>query len=285
MKDRHWAYTFVSPGVLLFVLVLGFPVVITVVNSFCPVWSSGIAKFTLQNYRKVIQDWVFRKVFVNTLLFVSCTVLFHFLVGLMVAMALNTEVRAKRVLRILAILPWTVPDSISGVIWKFIYDPMGGTLNSLLFRLRLINTPIEWLSNPSLSLMSVIFADIWRGYPFVMLILLAGLQSIPPQIYEAAEVDGASTLGRFFHITLPQLKTMITIALALDTIWQFRRFGLVFTLTGGGPGRQTEILPILVYKQYFNYFNFEYAATIAVVSAVVILTLSLPYLRIMLRRE
>ena len=285
MKDRYQGYIFVAPGVLLFVFVLGFPVITTVINSICPVWSAGIAKFTLQNYTKLLQDWVPRKVFGNTLLFVFCTVLFHFLLGLIVATALDTEVRGKRVFRVLAILPWAVPDSISGLIWRFLYDPLHGTLNMILLSLRLVETPIEWLGNPILSLPSVIFADIWRGYPFVMLILLAGLQSISPELYEAAEVDGASTIQKYFKITLPQLKTMIIIALALDTVWQFRMFGLVFTLTGGGPGRQTETLPLLVYKQYFNYFNFEYAAAIAVASAVVILLLSIPYLWIMLRRE
>lgn len=285
MKDRYQGYVFVSPGVLLFVLVLGFPVITTLFNSFCPVWSAGIAKFTLQNYAKVTQDWVPRKVLGNTLVFVSCTVLLHFLLGLTVASALDTEVRGKRVFRVLAILPWAVPDSIAGLIWRFLYDPLHGSVNKILLTLHLIETPIEWLSNPALSLMSVIFADVWRGYPFVMIILLAGLQSIPPELYEAAEVDGASPVQRYLRITLPQLKTMIIIALALDTVWQFRMFGLVYTLTGGGPGRQTETLPLLVYKQYFNYFNFEYAATVAVTSAVMMLMLSLPYLWIMLRRE
>jgi len=285
MKDRYQGYVFVSPGVLLFVLVLGFPVITTLFNSFCPVWSAGIAKFTLQNYAKVTQDWVPRKVLGNTLVFVSCTVLLHFLLGLTVASALDTEVRGKRVFRVLAILPWAVPDSIAGLIWRFLYDPLHGSVNKILLTLHLIETPIEWLSNPALSLMSVIFADVWRGYPFVMIILLAGLQSIPPELYEAAEVDGASPVQRYLRITLPQLKTMIIIALALDTVWQFRMFGLVYTLTGGGPGRQTETLPLLVYKQYFNYFNFEYAAAVAVTSAVMMLMLSLPYLWIMLRRE
>jgi multiple sugar transport system permease protein len=275
----------VLPGVLLFVLVLGFPVITTLINSFCPVWTAGVTKITLQNYTRLAQDWVPRKVLGNTLTFVCCTVLFHFLLGLTVATALDTEVRGKRLFRVLAILPWAVPDSISGLIWRFLYDPLHGTINKVLLTVHLIDTPIEWLSNPTLSLLSVIFADVWRGYPFVMLILLAGLQSIPPQLYEAAEVDGASTIQRYVRITLPQLKTMIIIALALDTIWQFRMFGLVFTLTGGGPGRQTETLPLLVYKQYFNYFNFEYAAAIAVASAAAMLVLSIPYLWIMLRRE
>jgi multiple sugar transport system permease protein len=117
-----------------------------------------------------------------------------------------------------------------------------------------------------------------------MIILLAGLQAIPREQYEAARVDGASPLREFWHITIPNLKRMIVIAIALDTIWQFRRFGLVYTMTQGGPGHSTEILSILVYKQYFRFFNFEYAAAIAVILAIIMLIISLPYIRMIVRR-
>jgi len=130
----------------------------------------------------------------------------------------------------------------------------------------------------------VIFADVWRGYPFVMLILLAGLQAIPDELYEPAKVDGASTIQEFWHITIPLMRGMMLIAVALDTVWQFRRFGLIVNMTGGGPGNVTEILSLYVYKQYFRYFNFEYAAAIALVLAVIMLVLSVPYVRAMVQR-
>jgi multiple sugar transport system permease protein len=154
----------------------------------------------------------------------------------------------------------------------------------LLFDLGLIHKHIEWLGDSDLALPSVIFADVWRGYHFVMLILLAGLQAIPRELYEAAKVDGASAIQEFRHITIPSMRGMILIAIALDTIWQFRRFGLVFNMTAGGPGNVTEILSLYVYKQYFRYFNFEYAAAVAVVLAIIMLLLSLPYVRAMVRR-
>jgi multiple sugar transport system permease protein len=117
-----------------------------------------------------------------------------------------------------------------------------------------------------------------------MLILLAGLQAIPDELYEAAKVDGASLVQEFRHITLPMMRAMILIAVALDTIWQFRRFGLVVNMTAGGPGNVTEILSLYVYKQYFRYFNFEYAAAVALILAVIMLVLSFPYVRAMVKR-
>jgi multiple sugar transport system permease protein len=124
----------------------------------------------------------------------------------------------------------------------------------------------------------VIFANIWRGYPLVMVMLLAGLMAIPRQLYEAAEVDGAGRLKRFVHITLPGLSTIIIIALALDMVWEFRRFALVLTMTGGGPGTLTEVLSTLVYKTYFQFFTFEYASAMAILMSAVLFILSLPYI-------
>ena len=273
-------FVFILPALLMLLVVLGFPIVVAVVNSF----SLPEGGWTLQNYAKLPRDGRFRNSLVVTFTFVGGTVLLHLFVGFIIALALNAEVKAKRFFRVVAILPWTVPDVISGLIWRFMYNPTAGIINRLLFDLGLIDKHIEWLGDSDLALPSVIFSDVWRGYPFVMLILLAGLQAISRELYEAAKVDGASAIQEFRHITIPNMKGMILIAMALDTIWQFRRFGLIFNMTVGGPGNVTEILSLYVYKQYFRYFNFEYASAIAVVLAIIMLLLSLPYVRAMVRR-
>ncbi|RJQ48706.1 MAG: sugar ABC transporter permease [Desulfobacteraceae bacterium] len=283
MKEKNYGFLFTLPAIVLFIVVLGIPVIMTVINSFTPLWAGDYSSFTLANYARLTKDSAFRTTFSNTLIFVSFTVGFHLILGMIVALALNTDIRFIRFFRVVAILPWTIPDSVSGLIWRFLFDPMHGAINQMLMLFNLIQEPIEWLSVPGLSLPSVIFADVWRGYPFVMLILLAGMQSIPEDLYEAAKVDGASAVRKFVHITIPQLQTIIVIALALDTVWQFRRFGLIYTMTGGGPGRQTEILATLVQKQYFEFFNFEYAAAMALFTALVMLVITLPYVRIMVR--
>ncbi|HIC95203.1 TPA: sugar ABC transporter permease, partial [Candidatus Bipolaricaulota bacterium] len=285
LSQAEQGYLFILPCLLMLLLVLGFPATVAVLNSFAPLWSKGSSwNFTLENYERLTRDPIFWNSLGKTFYFVGGTVALHLLIGLAVAMALNAEIRARRFLRAVTILPWTVPDVISGLIWSFMYNPLSGIINDVLMKMGLIRSPIEWLADPQLAMPSIIFSDVWRGYPFVMLILLAGLQAIPKEQYEAARVDGASPLQEFWHITLPNLKQMIVIAVALDIIWQTRRFGLVYVMTQGGPGHATEILSILVYKQYFKYFNFEYASAMAVVMAIFLLLVSLPYIRIIVRR-
>jgi multiple sugar transport system permease protein len=294
-RQELQGYAFILPCVLMLLLILGFPMTIAVLNSFTPLWSE-VKTFTLENYVKLARDDLFWNSLLITFRFVGGTVLLHLIVGLAVALALNAQIKANRFFRVIAILPWTVPDVISGLIWRFMYNPTSGIINNLVRSSGVTKTYIEWLAHPKLALPSVIFSDVWRGYPFVMIILLAGLKAIPRELYEAARVDGASAFQEFRHITIPLLKRMIIVAVALDTIWQFRRFGLIYNMTLGGPGHIiynmtlggpghiTEILSLYVYKQYFKYFNFEYASAVAVVMAVIMLIISFPYVRMMVRR-
>jgi multiple sugar transport system permease protein len=174
---------------------------------------------------------------------------------------------------------------VAGIIWKWMFDPIYGAINDVLLKIGIIQSPIEWLSNPTLALFSVILVNLWRGFPFVMLILLAGLQAIPKVLYEAAAIDGASNLKTFFYITIPGLKKMIVVALALDIVWEVRRFGLIQAMTQGGPGVLTEVLSTYTYKQYFQFFRFEYASAISVVLTVVLLLVSLPYIWMISQEE
>ncbi|MCF7890586.1 sugar ABC transporter permease [Candidatus Bipolaricaulota bacterium] len=280
IKQKYQGYLFVLPTVFLLVLILGFPAFMAVVNSVTPIWSEGFS-FTLENYTKLIHDPVFLNAFSKTAYFVGTTVFIHFLIGLPVAMALNAQIRARNFFRVLAILPWTVPDVISGLAWRYMLNPTQGIVNHILMSLGIVDTQISWLGNPQLAMPSVILAEVWRAYPFVMVILLAGLQAIPEQLYEAARVDGATFLQVFRYITLPQLKRPFAVALALDVIWEFRRFGVVYTMTQGGPGHATEIFSMRVYKEYFDFFNFEYASAMAIVVAGIMLLITLPYVKTM----
>jgi len=280
IKKEHEAYLFILPAFLMLIIIMGFPLTMAVLMSLNLVWvKKSLLGFTLDNYIRLFKDGVFYNDLFVTLTFVLSTVIFHILLGLGVAMLLNTEIKARRFFRVAAILPWTIPDVIAGLIWRFMFEPLSGIINSVLARLHLIQSPITWLSDVRLALPSVIFAEVWRGYPFVMLLLLAGLQAIPQGLYEAAEIDGASVLKRFWYITLPNLSRIIMIAFSLDFIWECRRFGLVYNMTGGSPGHATEILSLYVYKNYFIFFNFGYAAAIAVILAVVMLGVSFPYLK------
>ncbi len=285
MKSKSLSgYWFILPCFILLLGVLGVPMVMALLNSFAPIWTKGLSGFTFAYYRKLFVDPVFLNSLIRTVYFVGTTVALHLVLGLGVALALNSAVRARRFFRVIAILPWTVPDVIAGLVWACMYDPLSGILNELLHRLRLIASPVEWLANPTLVMPSVILADVWRGYPFVMLVLLAGLQTIPREQYEAARVDGASAIQEFLYVTLPNLKPMIAIATILDMIWQTRRFGLIWVMTEGGPARATEILSVLAYRQYFKFFNFEYASAISVVLALFLLLIGIPYIRMVSQR-
>jgi multiple sugar transport system permease protein len=275
---------FVVPGILLLVLVLGYPAVISLSYSFKPE-NVGQTLYTLSNYANLLNDPFFKTVSWNTIVFVFLSVASHLALGLAVAMVLNTALPAKLLFRLIVLLPWVVPDVVAGIIWKWMDDPIYGALNDVLLRIGIIGSPVEWLSNPNLAMFSVILVNLWRGFPFVMLILLAGLQAIPMHLYEAAAIDGASKVQQFFYVTLPGLKKMIVVALALDIVWEVRRFGLIQAMTQGGPGVLTEVLSTYTYKLYFQFFRFEYASAVAVVMAIALLLVSLPYIWMISQEE
>jgi len=283
IKDQHMWIPFVFPGTLLLVLVLGFPAIQSILYSIYP--EGGGSSYTFSNYSVLFKDSIFRQVFGNTALFVTLSVASHILLGLGVALILNKEIFAKPLFRLIALLPWVVPDVVAGIIWKWMYDPIYGALNDLLIKVGLISTHIPWLYNPRLALLSVVFVNLWRGFPFVMLILLAGLQSIPRVLYEAAAIDGASRWQLFSRITLPSLKKMFVVALALDIVWEVRRFGLIQAMTQGGPGTITEVLSTYIYKQYFQFFRFEYASAVSVIMTIALLMISLPYIWMISQEE
>ncbi len=284
IHDRHKGYCFILPAFLLLAGILGFPALAAILQSFNLMWVSK-PSFAVSSYLRLFQDIEFLGSLVNTILFVSSTVSFHLLIGLGVALLLNLEIKRRHIFRVIAILPWTMPDVIGGLIWKFIFDTLPGFVNAVLIRGGVLAEPIDFLGTPLLAFSSLIFAEIWRGYPFVMLILLAGLQAIPRHQYEAGAIDGASSIQNFLYITLPNLKYMVIIAMILDTIWECRLFGMVYSMTGGGPGYSSQVLSLLTYKHYFQFFNTSYAASIAVMLAVIMLIISIPYLRITMRRE
>lgn len=276
--DRHLGYLFVLPASLMLAAVLIFPAVITLKLSVTPEGGSGW-HLTLIHYRKALRDPVLIQTFKNTFAFVALSLLGHFLLGLALALALNQALPGQTFFRLLALIPWTIPDVVAGIIFRWLLNPIHGALNPLI-RLVFPQFPAEfqWLSSPALAFPSVIVANIWRGYPLVMVMLLAGLMAIPRELYEAAAVDGAGRVKRFLHVTLPGLRTLILVALALDMVWEFRRFALVLTMTGGGPGTLTEVLSTLVYKTYFQFFTFEYASAMAILMSAVLFVLSLPYI-------
>jgi multiple sugar transport system permease protein len=281
--ERHTAWWFVAPASIMMVLILGFPAIIAVLGSVNLGWGST-KPFSFATYGRLWNDAEFLRTLVNTAIFVASVVSLHFIVGMAVALLLDMQVRLRWLFRVVAILPWTMPDVIGGIIFRFIFDTLYGGINAVALAFGWIDQPIDWLGRPGLALFSVVMAEAWRGYPYVMLILLAGLQAIPREQYEASEMDGAGAWQTFLYVTLPNLKTMTIIALVLDSVWECRLFGMIFGMTGGGPGQSTQNLTLLVYKHYFQFFDTAYASSVAVVLAAILVVAAMPYLRISMRR-
>jgi multiple sugar transport system permease protein len=284
LSEPTKGFLFVLPALVLLASVMGFPMIGAALQSVNLIWVDRPAP-TLAAYQLLMQDPAFRHALANTVLFVGATVSVHLAAGLGVALLLNLELRWKWLFRVAALLPWTVPDVIGGLIWRFMFDPLAGLINSVLITAGLITNPVDWLGTPVLAFLCLILGEGWRAYPFIMLILLAGLQAIPRQLYEAAAIDGATPRQSLVYITLPNLRTMFIIALVLDAVWECRVFGMVFSMTGGGPGDATQVLSLLTYRENFEFFNTAYAAAIAVTLACIMLLVSLPYLRLTMKQR
>lgn len=225
------------------------------------------------NYVELLTDDVFQRAILNTLYFTVMSVLFHFVLGLSFAMLLNTQSLpplTRAFFRVIYILPWVFTASIIAILWRLMLNP-NGIINYLLVWADLASSQIEWLSSRQLALHAVTFINIWAGYPFYMVSLLAGLQGIPDQLYEAGTIDGANGRQLFRYITLPQLKPIILSLAMLDFIWTMHQFTLIWMTTGGGPIHVTEMLSTFTYKMAFSSYKFSHASA----SAFIILAFSM----------
>lgn len=269
LRQRLAPYGFLSPtGVLLAVLMVT-PILMVIWYSL---FDRAITRPSTQlvgfdNYLEVLSDDVFWVAVRNTLVFTSSSVIAHFVLGLAFALMLNSELlspRTRAAFRVLYILPWLFTVAITAVLWRLILNP-NGVVNYLLGVLGLGSGQVEWLSSPSTALAAVTFINIWSGYPFFMVSLLAGLQGIPKDLYEAATVDGAGPWQRFVNVTIPHLWPIILSMALLDFIWTTQQFALIWMTTGGGPINATEMLSTFIYKIAFTEYDFSVASAAAVI--------------------
>src|SRR5215831_20908452 len=195
----------------------------------------------LGNYVRLVQDPVFWLTLWNSVVWVFGSVVLQFLAGFAAALLLHQAFRGRALVRTLSLLPWIIPGVVVGLIWEWLYQPNYGVINDLLLRAGLMQERVAWLSSPDLAMGAVVFTNVWRGIPFFSIMLLAGLQAIPDELYEAAQVDGAGVTSRFWHITVPLLRPIIVVATATRIIWTFNYADLIFVMTGGGPANATQI--------------------------------------------
>ena len=266
-REQRTAGFLLLPALLLLLFVFGYPIgrafwlslfTKNLATKLQPVFSG------LDNYARMAGDGRFWQSFGTTIIFTVTSVGLELLLGLLIALVLNHRFFGRGVLRTIAILPWALPTALIGLAWQWIFNDQFGVANDLLQRLGLIKTGINWLGEPMLALIAVIFADIWKTTPFNSILLLASLQSISPDLYEAHAIDGANAWQSFHQITLPLLVPQILIATLFRVAQAFGIFDLIAVMTGGGPGGATEVVSLYIYSTVMRYLDFGYGATLVV---------------------
>jgi len=268
-REQRTAWILLIPALLLLLFVFGYPIARAFWLSLFtqnlgtqlqPVFSG------LDNFGRMAGDGRFWQSFWVTTVFTGSAVFLELLLGLGIALVLNQPFRGRGLVRTTAILPWALPTALIGLAWAWIFNDQFGVVNDILLRLGIINSGINWLGDPTLALMALIFADVWKTTPFISILLLAGLQSISADLYEAHALDGATPWQSFRQITLPLLIPQILIALLFRFAQSFGIFDLVAVMTGGGPGGATEVVSLYIYSTVMRYLDFGYGAALVVVT-------------------
>lgn len=241
--------------------------------------ATGFPFIGLQNYQRLFADKRALDSIWFTLRFTVVTVFFELLVGFAAAMIMNQKFRGRGLVRAAVLIPWAIPTSVSALMWKFIYNDQYGLFNDILYRLGVIGKYHAWLANANDAFMALVITDTWKTAPYVALLILAGLQMIPEEMYEAAKIDGAGALQRFFRITLPVVRNTVLVTLLFRTLDAFRVFDLVFVMTGGA--NRTESVSIYAYTNLMRFLDFGYGSALSVLIFAVVFLISLAYMRLL----
>ncbi len=268
LTDRRFGYLLLFPALFLFGVVIFYPVARNVYLSFHEKSiTTGMQAYFVgaRHYLKIITgDLRFREALGNTIYFTVVSVAIEFLLGLAFALALNLSFRWRNFARASVILPWALPTAVMAMAWRWIYHDIYGVANDILLRLGVIKEAVAWLGKVPLAMHAAIFSDVWKTTSFMALMLLAGLQSIPQELYSAASIDGAGAWTKFRYVTLPLLRPVITMALLFRSLQAFAVFDLIWVLTQGGPGGTTETLSVYLYNYTFRYLNLGYGSALSV---------------------
>lgn len=289
-RSRRWRVHPVLPWLLPALVVLAavqvFPLVYSIYLSLCRIsldLRMEIVGFA--NYLRVLRDPGVMAAFWHSFVFSLGSVAGQLVIGLAAALLLNQGLRGQRWMRLAVLVPWVIPAVIAALIWRWMLDAQFGVINDWMVRAGILSDFRSWLGRPDTALSSTVVVNIWRGSPFVAIMLLAGLQMIPKEHYEAAHVDGAGSLQQFRYITLPGLAYIMGLAGTMSAIWSFKEFALIQLLTEGGPAGATEVVGTLVYRMFFQYARFGEAAALGVLVFLVLFVASAWYLRVAAEAE
>lgn len=275
------------PALICMIAIIGFPLLTTLKSSVFkeslinPMAGSTLIGFT--NFITLAIDPGFWSTLLRTTVWTLGSVLGKSLIGLLIAVLLNKEFRGNAVYRVLLLVPWATPQVIGAIVWKWIFNGQYGMLNYYLMKLGILSDHYSWLGNTTSAFLAAMVVDMWRGVPFMAIVFLAGLQSIPNDIYQAASVDGAGSWHKFRFITMPLLIPVLLAATTLSIIWTFNSFNIIWTMTGGGPLNATEILVVKTYREAFSNYDVGMSSAYATVTLIILMAFSILYWRILRR--
>jgi multiple sugar transport system permease protein len=280
-KINLWPYLLISPALIIFLTVVFIPAVNAILMSFQSYdlrRPKNIGFVGFDTYIAVLKDQLFWQSLWKTVQWVVLGVGFQFIFGFGLALLLNKKFVGRGIARSISLIPWVTPGVLIGLMWRWIYDGNYGVLNDILLKLGIINEKIPFLAQQATAFPAVIVTIIWQGIPFFALMLLAGLQGIPGELYDAADVDGANGFQKLFKITIPMLKNTIFITTLLRIIWVANSVDVIFNMTEGGPAYSTQTLSVYVFNKG-NSLNLGYAATMSIMLTLVLLLVAILYLK------
>lgn len=281
--SKKFGLILLLPSALIFLLVSVYPLCTGLILSFQnnSLFSSDQANFIgIQNFISILStDTEFRDDFLFTIVYTISVVAIAYLLGLGFSLLLNLDVPCRTLFRVLILIPWVISPAVSSMSWSWLLSDRYGIFNIFLKNIGIIDESILFLADKFLAKITVIIVGAWRNFPFMMVVLLAGLQGISKDYYEAANIDGANAWQRFCYVTLPQLKNVSVVTLTLVTIWTFNNFDNIYMLTKGGPAQSTEVLPILTYNNAFFRGNISYASAMATIMLIIMLLVSWVYFK------
>ncbi len=289
-KERMLGYCFILPAVIYMLVFIGYPIVYNWLISLQDVTASTLGStgrdfIGVSNYKAIFGDPTFRKALIHTLVYTIGCLVIQFSLGFLFAMFFVKKFTFAKPIRGLIVISWMLPVTVTALVFKFMFAEGNGIINTILLNLHLIKEPVGWLLKGNTAMLGLIIANSWVGIPFNMLLLTTGLNNIPDDVYEAASIDGANGIQKFFKITVPLLKSTIMSVLVLGFVLTFKVFDLVYVMTGGGPVDATEVLSTYSYKLSFQLFHFGEGAAVANVLFICLFLVALVYLKTISKDE
>lgn len=287
-NEQVTAFLLVLPALIFLIGLIAYPLIQVIFDGFqiknlVNIHISGFAG--LDNFKKVISDEHFLQAVRNTIVWTVLSVVGEYIMGMFTAILLNQKIKGRGLFRVFVIIPWLVPIIVAGMTWSWMLNPDYGIINYLMTKTGIIKSSVYWLGQENTALFAIVVVNIWRSFPFYTISILAALQAIPFEISEAADIDGAGIISRFFKITLPQLKSVSIALISIHIIWTAINFDFVWIMTQGGPNYSTETLPVMIYRYALQQYDVGAASALASMIIMIMTILFVFYYAIKSRNE